>query len=113
MTCSLEPNLSENLRRWQQSGGPRRWVDARQGRWNHDAWLALLAELRQSPYWPLDPAAVGLALDEARTRRLNLRRWERSGQARQWVAAHQGRWGHDDWLAPLRDLAPCPSAPAP
>lgn len=106
-----DSHLAENLRRWQESGAPRRWVDARQGRWDHIDWLALLDDLGRSPYWPLDPDAVGQALEQARQRRHNLRRWERSGQARQWVAGRQGRWGHEDWLALLDDLSRSPFGP--
>src|SRR5262249_31173221 len=105
MPPERDPHLAENLRRWQQSGGPRRWVEARRGRWGHEDWLALLEELRRSPYWPLDPGAAGLALEQARRRWSNLRRWERSGQAREWVKARRGQWGHEDWLALLHDLA--------
>jgi hypothetical protein len=86
-------------------------VAARRGRWGHEDWLALLDELRRSPYWPLDPDAVGLALEQARTRWRNLRRWELSGQAREWVQARGGEWGHEDWLALLRDLDRSPFAP--
>ncbi len=93
-----------NLRRWVESSWPRRWVEAQGGRWDPAEWLALLERLRQSAYWPLDPDAVGSALEEARRRRQNLHRWERSGQPRRWVAARAGRWGHDDWLALLEGL---------
>jgi hypothetical protein len=87
-----------NLRRWQDSGEPRRWVEARQGRWSHDDWLGLLARLRQSEYAPLDEASVTAVVEEARTRYWNLWLWGQSGQARRWVEEHQGRWDHDDWL---------------
>jgi hypothetical protein len=58
------PPEEENLRRWRESGGARAWVEARQGRWDHQDWLALLESLRRSPYWPMRPEAVGLALEE-------------------------------------------------
>jgi hypothetical protein len=61
---------AENLRRWRESGQPRAWVEARQGQWDHDAWLALLDDLKGSSFWPLDPNAVGLVLEEARHERL-------------------------------------------
>jgi hypothetical protein len=93
-----------NLRRWLASGEPRRWVEERQGQWNHDAWLALLEGLRQSEFWPLDPDAVGLALDRLRRQWHNLRRWLASGEPRRWVEAHGGRWDHDDWVCLLADL---------
>ncbi len=104
-------SLAENLARWLQSGGPRRWVDARRGRWDHGDWLRLLDDLRRSPFWPLDPDAVGRALEDAAARRRNLRRWERSGAARAWVAARHGRWDHADWLALLDELSCSPSWP--
>jgi hypothetical protein len=57
---------AENLTRWIRSGEPERWVAARRGQWNHHDWLALLDALRRSPYWPMDDADIGRALDEAR-----------------------------------------------
>src|SRR3954449_7609706 len=101
MTGPHDPQPGENLRRWQQSGAPRLWVESRGGKWGHADWLSLLAELRASPHWPLDPDAVGRTLEEARRRWENLRRWEQSGEARRWVEWRQGRWGHEDWLALL------------
>ncbi|MCC6421509.1 MAG: hypothetical protein IT429_25095 [Gemmataceae bacterium] len=93
-----------NLRLWVASGWPRRWVEAHRGRWGHDDWNALLEAVRWSPYWPLDAEAAGEALDEVRRMWLNLRRWERSGEPRQWVNARRGRWGHGDWLDLLDGL---------
>jgi hypothetical protein len=102
----LEARKAEwhNLRRWRESGAPRRWVEAHQGRWNHADWVALLEELRQSDFWPLDPAAVARVVEELKTEWHNLRRWEDSGMARQWVQARGGEWGHADWLALLKEL---------
>ncbi len=34
----------------------------------------------------------------------NLRRWRQSGQAWDWVVAHQGSWNHQDWLKLLAEL---------
>jgi hypothetical protein len=93
-----------NLRSWQQSGQPGLWVEARQGRWGHDDWLALLEVLRRSPYWPLDPDAVGGVLEQVKREYGNLRRWEQSGAARAWVEARQGRWDHGDWVALVETL---------
>jgi hypothetical protein len=104
-----------NCRRWEDSGHGRAWVEARQGRWDHDDWLLLVSELRQSQFWPLLPEAVGRALKRYRRELANLQRWEASGQARQWVESRQGRWDHDDWLALLGELAKSyywPMAPA-
>jgi hypothetical protein len=56
----------ENLQRWKASGQPRAWVEAHGGMWNHEDWLRLLEELRRSPFWPMQPDAVGLALEEAK-----------------------------------------------
>jgi len=55
---------AENLRRWRESGQARAWVEARQGCWNHNDWLALLEELKRSPFWPMNADAVGLVLEE-------------------------------------------------
>ena len=56
----------ENLRRWRESGQARAWVEARGGRWEHADWLTLLEDLKRSPYWPMQPDAVGLVLEEVR-----------------------------------------------
>jgi hypothetical protein len=66
--ASDRPAASEadNLRRWKESGQARAWVEAHRGQWNHQDWLALLAELEHSPYWPMRPDAVGLTLEEAK-----------------------------------------------
>lgn len=58
------PAEGENLRRWRQSGGPRSWVESRHGQWGHAEWLALLDELRRSPFWPMHPDEVGAVLEE-------------------------------------------------
>jgi nucleoid DNA-binding protein len=57
---------TENLKRWQESGQARAWVEARQGRWDHQQWLSLLEELQHSSFWPMRPAEVGMVLEEAR-----------------------------------------------
>ncbi len=93
-----------NLRRWERSGQARTWVDAHQGQWTHDDWLALLDSLRRSEFWPMDPAAVGEVLAELRQEWQNLRRWQQSGQPLQWVEARGGAWEHKDWLALWEDL---------
>ena len=68
------PTEEENLRRWRESGEARAWVEARQGKWNHQDWLALLESLRRSRFWPMNPDAVGLALEEIRRERSNSRK---------------------------------------
>lgn len=85
-----------NLRRWRDSGLARRWVEAHHGQWDHDAWLALLASLKSSGYWPVAPAALGGVLEEARDHWRNLQRWQESGQSRNWVLEHDGEWTRDD-----------------
>jgi hypothetical protein len=55
---------AENLRKWRESGQVRSWVQARHGTWGHTDWLALLDDLRRSSFWPMDPDAVGLVLEE-------------------------------------------------
>jgi hypothetical protein len=104
MPCPRSQQMAENLRRWRQSGQPRRWVEAHAGRWDHADWLSLLTALWGSEFWPMAPDAVGLTLEEFGRRWWNLRRWRESGQPREWVEAHQGRWGHQDWLDLLAAL---------
>jgi hypothetical protein len=48
----------------EEVGQLRAWVEARQGSWNRDDWLALLEALKQSTCWPMQPDAVGLALEQ-------------------------------------------------
>lgn len=105
-----------NLRRWQDAEHGRRWVEARQGKWDHGDWLRLMDELRDSDFWPLNPEAVGRSLEgyraEWRARHLwqlkensrRLWRWQESGWPRSWVRLHQGWWDHEDWLSLLADL---------
>lgn len=62
----IATSTTDNLRRWRESGQLRAWVEARQGRWDHATWLALLDELKQSSFWPMDPDGVGLALEDAK-----------------------------------------------
>src|SRR5260370_42567964 len=57
------PSEAENLQRWRESGQARAWVEAHGGRWNHADWLALLEELRRSPFWPMQADAIGLVLE--------------------------------------------------
>jgi hypothetical protein len=61
----------DNLKRWQASGQARAWVMAHNGRWDHDDWLALLEELARSPFWPMEPDAVGRVLEELKKEQLN------------------------------------------
>ncbi len=94
----------QNLRRWQESGRPRQWVEARHACWDHADWLALLDSLRQSEYWPLEPAEVGRLLEAHKRHYLNLQRWQATGQPRQWVQERQGQWGEDEWQGLLANL---------
>jgi hypothetical protein len=63
---SAEEVEAENLRRWRESGQTWAWVQAREGRWDHDAWLGLLEELKRSSFWPMCPDAVGQALEKTK-----------------------------------------------
>jgi hypothetical protein len=94
-----------NLHRWRTSGLARRWVEAREGRWDHDDWLALLASLRAGGFWPVDPAALGRLLEDVRGEWQNLRRWAQSGGPRRWAEAHPGGWGRDELAALLDELS--------
>ncbi len=93
-----------NLGRWQASGGPARWVEARHGAWGQDELHALLDSLRASEFWPLEARAVGKVLDDRAKERRNLRRWQESGHPQRWVAARRDGWGHADWVGLLDDL---------
>lgn len=58
----------QNLERWMASSEPETWVREHVNGWNHDDWLALLAGLRESAYWPMEEDAVGLHLEGLRDR---------------------------------------------
>jgi hypothetical protein len=60
------PPETQNLRRWRESGQARAWVEARQGRWDHQDWIGLLETLRCSPFWPMRPEDVGRLLEETK-----------------------------------------------
>ncbi len=68
------PVEEENLRRWRESGEPHAWVGARQAKWDHQDWLALLESLRRSRFWPMSPEAVGLLLEEIKRDWVNRRK---------------------------------------
>jgi hypothetical protein len=87
-----------NVRRWEASGEPSRWVEACRGTWNHANWERLLAGLRASEFWPMAPEAVGAVLERARKRYQDLQRWVQSGAARLWVAMRGGQWTEADLL---------------
>jgi hypothetical protein len=55
-----------NLQRWKGSGKALEWVLGKNGVWAHDDWESLLAQLRQSRFWPLNETAVGSHLEEIR-----------------------------------------------
>jgi hypothetical protein len=93
-----------NLQRWRASGLAARWVEARNGEWDHAAWLGLLDELRGGGFWPVDPAAVGRVLEEVRAEVRNCARWQAAGGPRRWVDAHPGPWGNDEVRALLDAL---------
>jgi hypothetical protein len=93
-----------NLKRWQESSAPWRWIESHHGIWGHDDWLALLESLRQSEFWPLDPAEAGCWLESLVPLWSNLERWKQSGLPARWVEARQGVWSHADWLGLLDTL---------
>ncbi|MFN4258518.1 MAG: hypothetical protein ACK4RK_04425 [Gemmataceae bacterium] len=108
---SLATILDDRLRHWQATGQAWRWVEAHHGHWNHDDWLTLLHDLRQSDCWPLPVEEVGRVLEERKRRWWKLRHWRESGQAWQWITDHAGHWSHDDWLSLLDELEPAGFAP--
>jgi hypothetical protein len=71
-TTAPVPPETQNLWRWRESGQPRAWVEAREGRWGHEDWLGLLDTLRRSRFWPMQPEEVGRLLED--TKQVWLRR---------------------------------------
>jgi len=63
-------DLATNLKRWCASGFPAHWVDRKGGVWNHEEWLALLIELKTSPFWPMDESAIGRVLEDLKATRM-------------------------------------------
>jgi hypothetical protein len=74
MSAESDLCLADNLRRWIESGLPRRWVESRLGHWDHADWLVLLGNLRHTEFWPMDPSAIGAVLEQLRLERLKHRR---------------------------------------
>ena len=60
---------TQNLLRWEQSGLPRKWVDDHRGQWTHLDWLDLLAKLKRTDFWPMEPNAMGKLLEEQKDSR--------------------------------------------
>jgi hypothetical protein len=53
----------DNLRRWGQAAA-RAWVEARQGKWDHQDWTDLLESLQRSDYWPMNVEDIGQTLEQ-------------------------------------------------
>jgi HEAT repeat protein len=43
----------DNLARWRSAGGPRRWVEEHNGKWDYNMVLELRGALMRSEYWPI------------------------------------------------------------
>jgi hypothetical protein len=56
-----------SLSEWATSEGPKQWVQEHNYNWDHQDWILLLEELRQSKYWPLDTNMVGTILEEIKS----------------------------------------------
>lgn len=54
----------DNLKRLAKSKLPGSFVKKHNGAWNHDAWLAFLAELEEKGFLPINIDFVGLILEE-------------------------------------------------
>jgi hypothetical protein len=99
----VTPTESENLKRWDASGQPKRWVVDHQGSWNHDDWLLLVQSLERSEFWPMDLDAVGGLLD------LLKKQWLRKQHAKAMKSSTSGaaeKRSHDldSRVSPLRQL---------
>ena len=90
MSCPPATRLDENLRRWKGSGQPLLWVEWHGGAWGHAEWLGLLEALRQSEFWPLDPAAVGKLLSGLKMEWW-FRRWQEAVRPRPAVESPRAR----------------------
>jgi hypothetical protein len=77
----------QNLRRWQESGAARRWVEEQQGRWDDDGWLSLLGMLQWAGLWPIDLEGVARLVAEARAEWFYLRARQEVAAARRWPEA--------------------------
>ncbi len=56
-------------------------MEEHQGQWNHQDWLALLDRVKQSSYWPLNPAEMGAVLEEVKDAWLKDQRERQAGEA--------------------------------
>ena len=53
-----------NLKKMAKTSLLMNFVKKNDGKWNHDQWLELLANLDKKGYKPIDPDQVGLLLEE-------------------------------------------------
>ena len=70
-TLTVDPGAdaatkAANLKRWESSNNPRKWVESRLQGWNDDQWRKLLAVVKGSAYWPLDETELGRSLEATR-----------------------------------------------
>ena len=64
VTKARQKTVEENSEKWARSGQPEHWVNEHQGQWNHDDWVALLNELRNTPFWPMEETAIARTVEE-------------------------------------------------
>jgi serine/threonine protein kinase len=62
--------MADNLARWLATDQPRAWVACRLAGFAPKDWDALLAELRRSPFWPMNADDARSALETLRSRLL-------------------------------------------
>ena len=74
---------ADNLRRWQESGDPYRWVWGCAGAWTVEDYAILLADLRAGSYWPMIEDDVVITLDKTRKLYGDLERWHLLGDQAQ------------------------------
>src|SRR5262245_708916 len=109
-----------NLARWVASGQPDRWLESHAAGWGHDDWLSLIAALRGSTYWPMEPVAVGQVLERLKhsrhlkrnrdpafvgiqalkdKQRWQLGKFQQAAACDDWMAIHQDHY--DWWMFPI------------
>jgi formylglycine-generating enzyme required for sulfatase activity len=63
-----EALCAANVQKWRGTGEADRWVTAKNGKWDHGDWLALVEQLKRGSCWPMGESEIGTEVEAARGR---------------------------------------------
>jgi len=69
----MNAKIESNLRKLAKTSLAMNFVKKNNGEWNHQNWLDFLAEIKRKGYEPIDPAQVGLLLEEKKAQYLTVK----------------------------------------